>query len=180
MFASQLLWKLVSQLIKEEFASGKLQILLVHAVAAFETGHDHRRGTLKKSKVRIKLCRQLSAHLRSAIITERWQLIGLGALVEQDSIRGCHAVYLRPLWACHHAWDQLATASADWTEHLGRRHSNMLRLIVLSCALTLVLGLLSGGFLITILQIGVDVLGNAVNLVLHLGKTLDPILINYN
>ena len=54
----------------------------------------------------------------------------------------------------------------------------MLRFVVLSCALSLVLGLLSCGFLVTILQVGVDVLGNAVNLVLDLGKTLDPVFYN--
>jgi len=55
----------------------------------------------------------------------------------------------------------------------------MLRFVVLSCALSLVLGLLSCGFLVTILQVGVDVLGNAVNLVLDLGKTLDLVWVHF-
>lgn len=55
----------------------------------------------------------------------------------------------------------------------------MLRFVVLSCALSLVLGLLSSGFLVTILQVGVYVLGNAVNLVLDLGKTLDLVWVHF-
>lgn len=72
MLSSQLLWKLVCELIEEEFASSKLEILLVHTVTTFETGHHHGRWTLKKPEVRIKLCRQLSTHLGPTVIAKRW------------------------------------------------------------------------------------------------------------
>ena len=52
----------------------------------------------------------------------------------------------------------------------------MLGFVILSSAFSLILGFKSGGFLITILEIRVDVLGDAVNLVFDLRQTLNPIL----
>jgi len=74
------------------------------------------------------------------------------------------------------AWYKLLTAFWQRLKYLRRWHSDVLRFVILSSAFSLVLGFNSGGFLITILQIGVDVLGDAVNLVFDLRQTLNPIL----
>lgn len=101
---SQFLWKLVGQLIEEEFASCELEILLVHAVAAFEAGHRHGRRTLEKPEVWIELSRQCTAHLGPTVITEGRQLVWLGALVEQDLVRGGHTCDPWSLRSLRHAW----------------------------------------------------------------------------
>lgn len=50
----------------------------------------------------------------------------------------------------------------------------MLRLVVLGRTLSLVLGVLSGGLLVAVLQIGVDILGDAIDPVFDRRETLDP------
>jgi len=179
MLASQFLWKLIGQLVKEEFASGEFEILLVHTVAAFEASHDHGRRALEESEVGIELGRQLSTHLCPTVVTEGGKLVRLGTLVEQDLVRGSHASNHWTFLGALNAWNKLLTSFWQRLKHLRRWHSNMLGFIILSSAFSLILGLLSGGFLITILQVRVDVLGDAVNLVLDLRQTLNLVRIHF-
>ena len=177
MLSSQLLRQLICQLIEQELAPGELEVLLVHTVAALEASHDHGRRSLKQPEVRIQLHRQLSAHFGAAIVTQRRQLVGLGALVQQNPVRGGHALDERALLTHVHSRDEVVSSARQWLEHLWWRHSNVLRLVVLSCALTLVLGLECCCLLVAVLQVRVDVLSDPIDLVLHLGKTLNPIVI---
>ena len=70
MLASQLLWQLVGEFVKQEFASGELEVLLVHTVSTFEASHNHSWWSLQQSEIWIKLSGQLAAHLGSAVVTE--------------------------------------------------------------------------------------------------------------
>lgn len=50
----------------------------------------------------------------------------------------------------------------------------MLLLVIVGSSLTLVLSLNSGSLSVAILEVGIDVLGDSINLLLKRGKTLDP------
>ena len=103
-------------------------------------------------------------HPLATVVTESRQLAGPHRLVEQDPVRGSSAFKDRRSVTTDaqsglepRPWAHFALHDLRW------RHSDLLHTVVLSRALSLVLSLDSCLLFITLLQVGVDGLGRAVD-----------------
>lgn len=167
------LWReLVGQLVEEELASSHLEVLLVDAVATFEACHGHDWRSLEQSDRWVDLFTSF-LDLDPPVVRQGRQLAWLGHLVEEDPVGSSHALenWLTILVDLK-LGQQLAFGGT--LKDLSWRNSDMLLLIVFGSSLALVLGLDGSGAFVALLQVGVDLLRNLVNVRLDIGQVLNP------
>jgi hypothetical protein len=82
--------KFIGKLVKKEFASGQLKILLIHAMTTFKSSHHSSRWALQETHARIQSLSSF-CHSVATVVRQGWKLIWFTTFVEQDLVSSSHS-----------------------------------------------------------------------------------------